>query len=254
MPDAEDKAMSTSPTDVPPMVPPQAAPTFEPGVEAEIDYDSLVTEDHKPVDQIFLEKLYRLLTRPLYASWPGPGEGRTFLVLVDVGWFYQHKTPAVCPDCLLSLDVTCPENVHVKEGHSYFEWLMGKPPDVVIEFVSDRTGGEETWKKNLYARLGVAYYAVFDPDHVLSTEPLRCYELVGRKYRSTEPGPWPEVGLGLRLWQGKFEGHEDVWLRWCDANGEIIPTGEERAAQLAERVRTLEAELLRLKGEQPSRS
>ena len=49
-----------------------------------------------------------------------------------------------------------------------------------------------------------------------------------------EAGPWPTVGLGLRLWQGKFEGFEDTWLRWCDANGEIIPTGEERAVQLAE--------------------
>ena len=60
--------------------------------------------------------------------------------------------------------------------------------------------------------------------------------------------------LGLRLWQGHFEGHEDAWLRWCDANGEIIPTGEERATQLAERARqaderilALEAELQRLK-------
>ncbi len=246
--------MSTSPTNVPPLVPPQAGPSLPPEPEFEIDYDSLVTEDHKPVDRIFLEKQYRLLTRPLYANWPGPGEGRTFLVLVDVGWFYQHKTQAVVPDCLLSLDVTCPENVHVKQGHSYYQWLMGKPPEVVIEFVSDRTGGEETYKKNLYARLGVAYYVIFDPDHILSAETLRCSELVGGNYRLTEPGPWEKVGLGLRLWQGTFEGHEDVWLRWCDAGGVIIPTGEERAAQLAERVRALEAELQRLKGEQAPRS
>jgi Uma2 family endonuclease len=253
--------MSTSPTDVPPMVPPLAGPSLAPELEPEIDYDALVTEDHKPLESIFIEKLYRLLTRSLYASWPGPGEGRTFLVLVNVGWFYQRKTPAVVPDCLLSLGVVCPEDVHVKQGHSYYQWDMGKQPDVVIEFVSDRTGGEESYKKNLYARLGVPYYAIFDRDRLLSDEPLRCYELAGGNYRPTEPGPWANVGLGLRLWPGTFEGHEDVWLRWCDAKGEIIPTGEERAAQLAaqnaelaDRLRTVEAELQRLKGEQPPRS
>jgi hypothetical protein len=260
--------MSPLPTDAPPPVPPDLEEESVPA----IDYDSLVTEDQKPVESIFLEKLYRLLADALYASWPGPGEGRSFLVLVDVGWFYQHKTPAVVPDCLLSLDVTCPQDLHIKQGHSYYQWDMGKPPDVVIEVVSDRRGGEETYKKNLYARLGVAYYAVFDPEHHLSADTLRTYELVGRSYRLTEPGPWAQVGLGLRLWQGRFEGHEDVWLRWCDANGEIISTGEERAAkaeeqakqakeqarqakerarQAEERVRELEEQLRRRNGEPP---
>jgi Uma2 family endonuclease len=235
--------MSTAPTDTPPLV----APGAEAGPEPDIDYDALVTEDHKPVDRIFLEKLYRLLTRPLYASWPGPGEGRSFLVLVNVGWFYQHRTPAVVPDCLLSLDVACPQDLQVKEGHSYYQWEMGKQPDVVLEVVSDRTGGEESHKKDLYARLGVPYYVVFDPRHLLSPDTLRTYELAGGNYRLTDPGPWPKVGLGLRMWQGAFEGHEDAWLRWCDANGEIIPTGEERARQAEERIAALEAELHRLK-------
>jgi Uma2 family endonuclease len=234
------------------------APTLEPEQESEIDYESLVTEDHKPVDRIFLEKLYRLLTHALYASWPGPGPGRSFLVLANVGWFYQRSTPAVVPDVLLSLDVTAPQDLQVKQGHSYYQWDLGKPPDVIVETVSDRTGGEESFKKDLYARLGVPYYAVFDPKHLLSGDTLRTYELVGGAYRLGEAGPWPTVGLGLRLWQGTFEGCDDTWLRWCDANGEIIPTGEERAAALAqqvrqadERIRELEAELRRLKGEPP---
>jgi Uma2 family endonuclease len=243
--------------------PAPAAPDLDEGVEPEIDYDALVTEDHKPVENLFIEKLYRLLTRPLYASWPGPGEGRTFLVMADVGWFYQRKTPAVAPDCLLSLDVTCPKDLHVKQGHSYYQWDMGKQPDVIIEAVSDRTGGEESFKKNLYARLGVPHYAVFDPRHLLSDDTLRCYELVVGHYQPGNAGPWADVGLGLCLWQGCFEGVEDTWLRWCDLNGTIVPTGEERAVLLAERarqaderaaaaderIRQLEAELRRLKGE-----
>lgn len=250
--------MSAMPSDAPPLVPAPISPNVEAGPEAVINYDLLVTEDHKPVERILIEKLYRLLTRPLYASWSGPGEGRSFFVLVNVGWFYQRQTPAVVPDCLLSLDVACPVDLSIKEGHSYYQWDMGKQPDVVIEAVSDRMGGEESYKKDLYARLGVPYYVIFDPKHLLSADTLQAYELAGGTYRRVDPGPWPKVGLGLRLWQGEFEGHKDVWLRWCDANGEIIPTGEERALQAEERARLaeersrlLEAELRLLKGVPP---
>ena len=81
-----------------------AAPLSLPEVlpECEPDYEHLVTEDHKPVERIFVEKPYRLLTRPLYASWRAPGAEGKFLVLVNVGWFYKEKTPAVVPDVLLS--------------------------------------------------------------------------------------------------------------------------------------------------------
>src|SRR5262249_18362251 len=134
-PNEEDRIMSALPTD-PSLVPPlPSQPDLLP--ECAPSYDNLVTEDHKPVDTIFIEKLLRLLTHTLYANWGGPGSGRTFLVLANVGWFYAEKTPAVAPDCLLSLDVTVPEDLLVKEGHSYYQWQMGKPPDVVIEAVSD---------------------------------------------------------------------------------------------------------------------
>ena len=33
------------------------------------------------------------------------------------------------------------------------------------------------------------------------------------------------------LWQGTFEGKEDEWLRWCDQDGNAIPTGAEKAQQ-----------------------
>jgi Uma2 family endonuclease len=214
--------------------------------------DHLITEDHQPVKRILVEKQYRLLTHPLYANWPGPG--RPFLVLANVGWFYRDSNPAVSPDCLLSVDVTCPENLHVKEGRSYYQWIMGKPPDVIIEIVSDRSGGEDSTKMTLYARQGVANYAIYDPEHHLSEDTLRTYELVSRSYRLVDNGPWPSVALGLRLWQGSFEGVEETWLRWCDADGNLVATGEERATQAEtratqaeQRARDLEEELRRLK-------
>jgi hypothetical protein len=249
--------MSDLPTDAA-ALPPLVAPNIAMLPECAPSYDDLVTEDHKPVERILIEKLYRLLTATLYASWAGPGAGQSFLVLANVGWFYQEHTPAVVPDCLLSLNVVCPPDLHVKRGHSYYQWQMGKPPDVVIEMVSDKRGGEDTSKRDLYAHQGVPYYAIHDPEHHLSQDTLRTFELSGGSYRPTPPGPWPTVGLGLRLWPGVFERHQDVWLRWCDANGEIIPTAEERALQMAEQVkqaedrnRLLEEEIRRLKGEPP---
>lgn len=59
-----------------------------------------------------------------------------------------------------------------------------------------------------------------------------------------------EIGIGLTLWSGVFEGKKDIWLRWCDENGDVLPTGTE-SAHLAqqesiaakERTAQLEAQL-----------
>ena len=69
------------------------------------DVESLVIEDGVPVETIFAEKQYRLLTEPLYTSWPGPGEGRPFVVLANVGLFFAMDQPPLAPDVMLSLDV-----------------------------------------------------------------------------------------------------------------------------------------------------
>jgi ribosomal protein L14E/L6E/L27E len=46
----------------------------------------------------------------------------------------------------------------------------------------------------------------------------------------------------VRLWEGEYEGVKAVWLRWCDQEGIVIPTGAELAE--AERQRA-EAERAR---------
>ncbi|NET60581.1 MAG: Uma2 family endonuclease, partial [Symploca sp. SIO2E6] len=47
----------------------------------------------------------------------------------------------------------------------------------------------------------------------------------------TSGGEWvwlEEVGIGLMLWYGEFEEDEKTfWLRWCDQEGQPIPTGAE---------------------------
>jgi hypothetical protein len=107
--------------------------------------------------------------------------------------------------------------------------MGGKPPDVVIEIVSDRRGGEEDDKLRMYARLGVLFYIIYDPRQVLGGDVLRALALQRGKYEVIDPGWFPEVGLGVTLWRGTFEAQVETWLRWCDQRGRVIPTGAERA-------------------------
>ncbi len=214
--------------------------------------ENLVTEDEKPVDNMFSDKEQRLLTESLYSSWAGPGEGRTFLAAANVGMFYSVKQPPLVPDVLLSLDVELPADLQLKRNRSYFFWEYGKPPDAVIEIVSNREGDEATRKLRMYERLNVPYYVIHDPFRQLGDERLRIYEWTARGYVALTEAWLPKVGLGLRLWQGLYEDLEDEWLRWCDREGHLVLTGAERAHQEQQRAEQeyQRAEQERLRAEQ----
>lgn len=205
----------------------EADPCFVLSPEDITNVEDLVIEDGKPVDNMFVEKEYRLLTEPLYSSWISPrGE---FLALANVGLFFAYREPPLVPDVMLSLGVPANRDLSRKENRSYFTWVIGKSPDVVIEIVSDLRGGEETDKMTAYARIGVTYYVIFDPINLLNGGLLRVFGLTQGKYQSMQ-GTWLEnVGLGLTIWEGEFERHHQRWLRWCDRDGIVIPTGFECA-------------------------
>jgi Uma2 family endonuclease len=192
--------------------------------------DNLVTEDNTPVDNIFSEKQQRLLTEPLFSSWTREGTRRNFVALANVGLFYSVRQPPLVPDVLLSLDVDLPADVHPQPHRSYFLWEYGKPPDVVIEIVSNRQGGECTERLTGYARIGVTYYVIYDPDRLLSERPLRAFELQAGVYRELAEPIWlPGVELGLQIWHGRFEDLDNTWLRWVEKQGHPLATGAERA-------------------------
>jgi hypothetical protein len=99
---------------------------------------------------------------------------------------------------------------------------------VVIEVVSHREGGEDSEKLALYAQIGIRYYAIFDPQRLLGDEMLRAYRLQVHSFeRMTEPVWFPQVDLGLRLWDGRYEDLDATCLRRADAQGVPIPTGKE---------------------------
>jgi hypothetical protein len=205
---------------------------FPPDLRPSVEH--LILDDGKPVENLFIEKLRRLMTESLYSSWSALGQGRPFLVCANVGLFFEPKQTPVVPDIMLSLGVR-PGDLSVKENQSYFLWIIGKPPEAVIEFVSDRKGGELTHKMRQYAAIGVAYYVVFDPRNLLRRGVLRAFHRVGTRYEEIDPDWLPGVGLGVRLWEGEFEGEHGNWLRWCDKDGNVVPTGVERSAQEKQR-------------------
>ncbi len=191
----------------------------------EPDISHLVTEDDTPVDSAYSEKQMRLLTSSLYASWK---PDRDFVAMANVGLFARPENPAVVPDVMLSLDVTLPDDLFEKGNRCYMIWRYGKPPDLVIEVVSNKVGGELD-KAETYARMGIGYYVIHDPEHWLGSRTLRAFELHGRRYVEMLDCSWLEqLGLGLVLWQGSFEGWDHQWLRWCDRGGNLLLTGEDQ--------------------------
>ncbi len=145
---------------------------------------------------------------------------------------------------------------------SYVVWQEGVNPFVVVELLSPGTEKEDLGqtlreveqpptKWEVYERvLRVPYYIVFDR----YKDQLRAFQLTGSRYRElelTEPRLWIEdIGLGIGLWQGSYQGIERQWLRWYDANENWIPIPEEQTEQERQRVKRL-AEQLRALGVEP---
>lgn len=195
------------------------------------DANQLITEDDTPVDNFASAKQQRLLVGSLYSSL----QNQTFLAEANVGIYHADKQPAIVPDVFLSLDVQTPENWWEKQNRCYMVWRFGKPPEVVIEIVSNQEGDELGKKLQIYEQMRVSYYIVYDSTQQLGEKILRVYELRGRRYFETSETWLEQVGLGVTLWEGEFEGRQDIWLRWCYQDGSVLLTGDELAQQEKQR-------------------
>ncbi len=224
------------------------------GIIPDLDITHIVIEDDTPVDNFQSAKQQRLLVEPLYTSWL---PGAPFIADSNIGLFYALKQDPLVPDAFLSLNLQMPTDWSQKQNRSYFVWEFGKVPEVCIEIVSNRKGNELDSKKDDYARIGIAYYVVFDPLQQLQREDelngklLKVWALTAGQYvEMPEPFWLQTVGLGLTVCPGKFENQESTWLRWCDRDGRVIPTGAERADEADSKAQRL-AERLRAMGINP---
>ncbi|RJP20465.1 MAG: Uma2 family endonuclease [Candidatus Omnitrophota bacterium] len=191
----------------------------------EIDYEQFITEDDTPVDNLFSDQQQRLLVEPLHTSWNCP---QPFLACANVGLYFHPERPPVVPDMLLSLGVKAAKDLRAKKNRVYFTWVFGKAPDVVVEVVSNREGGEIDRKLQIYEEIGVSDYVIFDPDHEILDTDLRVYELRDGKYVQKQTYWLEKVELGLLLWEGEYEQQHALWLRWCDQERKPISIAMEQ--------------------------
>ena len=200
----------------------------------EPDYEQLETENDEPVDNLFSEMEQRLLIDPLHNNrWTE----RDFWASANVGIYYAIDRPPVVPDMFLSFDVKKPADWFKKKNKCYFTWQVGKSPELVVEVISNRIGGEEKSKMEIYAQMGVLYYVLVDPYLHLYEERLNVFVLKKGRYERYETPNFymPEVELGILLWEGLFEQERAPWARWCTKEGEVLYTGAERSARESER-------------------
>jgi Uma2 family endonuclease len=138
---------------------------------------------------------------------------------------------------------------------SYTPQLEGEPVAVVMEFLSETEGGELSVRSTppygklyFYEQiLQVPTYVTYDP-----YEPsLEVRSLATGHYQlqvADENGRWwiPELKLFLGLWQGERLGQMAHWLRWWDADGNLLLWSSEQAQQERQRADQLAAKLREL--------
>ncbi|MCS7046579.1 MAG: Uma2 family endonuclease, partial [Gemmataceae bacterium] len=188
------------------------------------DVEHIVTEDDSPVDNLYSSKQQKLLTETLTSSWDGGG--KPFIAAANIGLFNMAAPAFVVPDVVLAMGVKPLGPPKHKCNRAYFFWMIGKPPDVAIEIVSNSEGGELGEKLEKYAFLRVPYYLVWDPSDYLKCNRLRVHVLQEMRYVPTDDTFLPGIGLGLKIWKGRFDDWDDIeWLRWCDRDGALLKTG-----------------------------
>ena len=153
--------------------------------------------------------------------------GKTVVKAPD--WFYVPKVYPVDPQVV---------------RRSYTQHLEGNPIAIVMEFLSAEDNGELSLRSTppygklyFYEQiLQVPTYVIYDTAE--ATLEVRC--LKNQSYVLQTPNPegrfWiPELEVFLGVWYGERLGQTIHWLRWWDADGNLLLWSAEEAAQERQR-------------------
>jgi Putative restriction endonuclease len=123
-------------------------------------------------------------------------------------------------------------------------WKEIVAPLIAIEFTSGdgseerdatspfREAGNKAGKFWVYEQaVRIPFYAIYEVEKAS----VEVYQLVESHYQRCLPndrGHFPIVSLGVELgiWRGSYMNQRLPWLRWWDLDGNLLLTGEERAA------------------------
>lgn len=196
--------------------------------------------DGKPVAETelhFLE-LVRLhgAMRARYADRPDVYVGSNLFL------YYEEGNPrtSISPDLMVVLGAP-----KLPLRRTYKLWEEGYPPTFVLELTSKKTRREDLGKqRDVYARIGVAEYVLYDPLAEYLKPALQGFRLVNGIY---QPLPYEPDGslvsehLGIRL--TLVVGRPRLFDA---ATGEPLLSPEERVQAEAARANAAEAEVARL--------
>lgn len=156
----------------------------------------------------------------------------------DSGIYWRITEPpergCKAPDWFYVPDV--PPMLNGQSRRSYVLWQEIVAPLIVLEFVSG-DGSEERdttpyeGKFWVYERaIRVPFYGIYNGFN----ESVEVYHLVDGRYQlmsANDRGHYAiePLGVEIGIWQGRYQNMESPWLRWWDADGNLLLTGSERA-------------------------
>lgn len=141
---------------------------------------------------------FREASRAVLRNEPETMVQRNLLILFEQG----NRSAAVEPDMTVSF------GVGRRDRNSYKMWIEGKPPDLVMEAMSEKTWQRDVdFKPPLYLDLGVREFWRLDPIG-RREQPIEGFELCGSVYKPIErasSGGYPSRVLNAELSYDRVE-------------------------------------------------
>ncbi|WP_197285326.1 MULTISPECIES: Uma2 family endonuclease [Planktothricoides] len=180
----------------------------------------------------------------------------------DCGIYWRLPEPpespekgAIAPDWFYVPHV--PPTIDGQVRRSFVMWKETIEPVIALEFVSGN--GEEERDKTpikgkfwVYERaIQIPFYGIYE----VNKAQIEMYHLVNGRYQKMTPNsrghyPIEPLKVELGIWQGEYQNQLFPWLRWWDADGDILLTSQEstqqerqRAEQERQRANRLAAQL-----------
>jgi Uma2 family endonuclease len=211
--------------------------------------EELPCSDDTPVDNENQNTIPNWLIAILEQIW---GKRQDWFFGVDMGIYDREAqkkgAPAVIPDGFLSVGV----QRHKREGRGRLSYVLQEENEMVpilaLEFVSKTYGQEYGEKMGDYAKLGVKYYVIYNPEYSRrhKHEPFEVYKLVRGRYQRQRREPFwiPEIELGIGRVQGELGGIRREWLAWHDREGKPYPLPQELIRRLEGQLMQMDRQLM----------
>ncbi|MFM2432688.1 MAG: hypothetical protein RLZZ511_3902 [Cyanobacteriota bacterium] len=162
----------------------------------------------------------------------------------DCGIYWRETDPpergAAAPDWFYVPGV--PAKLDGQMRRSYVIWREFVAPTIVLEFASG--DGSEERDRTPYKGKQWVYEMVIRPSYYgilsITTGELEMFHIYDRQAHSIPPDAQgryflPLMGITIGIWEGAYQNQQGKWLRWWNASGELLLTGQEKSEQEKQR-------------------